>query len=769
MPESIKIPDAWLERLPEPHPVRWLNFFLQDPTNALDALLFERFFLDHDHPRERDELLADWVVRIGDADGFSEKLDKGLAEWVGANWGLTRADTSGALQARAWSAALHATHLCSPMLKLTAQALFDRFLGRVDWLGRWSTGPGQDPLGAMLLALTGYQTSRTLAPFWHQMIRLPDGVPTHHAAIAFEGTLLLPPEQEQRAGLYRPEFARALTDAAVALNNREKRKGIRTGEAHRYWLHLKRSALTRFPFERRWKLDVQLFLMQANDVEPIVRDWLYDEFGLDDDRMQEFLASTRKKGKVQWNPNWPGQAKELANAQDKASPAWRAKADKLISDQLTYARNSRDTHGCVRTLCRLSNVICGRDNAIAEQWARQAAELEPYNYYTYMAWAGALRAGDTPNLTEAVRVYSDCIGRCPDAREPRNALADLLKDMGRFDDALAQCSSTLEMFPEDMFARTILATVLQCVGLLSEAASQCRQVLDREPNSNVTLAILGNVLFRQKRFAEARRCAQKILEGDPGDSSALILLHRLDTAVVSSGSDCKMEPEQDAQRLAMSAETSIRLRRMRRHQLLVGQLPILPPPPGGSGADTRRTDLELAEDVFELLAAKNFAAASESLAMARAEFPHSAVLIAAQARMARMKASANEARLSEETKAEVLEAPKKLRTQYPELAPFYWLEEGLAYHALTDGAVRLGAVEDSFRHIRQIATQDVNASDVDALYQKQWAQGLLTLIGSARGVALVEQITKLSGHLDIREEEPIFRREAVRRWRPIAS
>lgn len=299
---------AWLQRLPSPAPLAWFALFQRDPLAALDALLWESLYLDHDHPRERDDLLSNWVALIGEAEGFTALLDQTLAAWINANWGKLRADTGAPFHARVWSAVLHTVHLCSPHMQNAAQALLTHFPQRVDWLGRWSAGPGLDPLGALLLSLTGYQTTRLLAPLWQRMVHLPDGIPVHHAGIALEGILQLPPEHGQKPGVFRNEFAHALVDFAIALSYRAQRGDLTEKTARTLWLRLKRSALMRLPFEPKWKHDIALMLSRKDEkgtdgwmIGGVARDWLNDAFDLGDEAVGQCLFQVRNKGVVQWN------------------------------------------------------------------------------------------------------------------------------------------------------------------------------------------------------------------------------------------------------------------------------------------------------------------------------------------------------------------------------------------------------------------------------------------------------------------------------------
>lgn len=744
MAEYMNAPAAWLQRLPSPAPVAWFALFSREPLAALDALLWESMYLDHDHSRERDDLLSNWVALIGEAEGFTALLDQSLCDWINCNWGKLRADTSASFQARVWSAVLHTVYLCSPFMPNAAQALMTHFPQRVDWLGRWSIGPGQDPLGAMLLAMTGYQTTRQLAPIWQRMMHLPDGIPLHHAAISLEGILQLPPENDQKPGVFRSEFAHALAGLAIALSYRAQRGDIAEKTARTHWLRLKRSALLRMPFEAKWKNDIALMLSRKDENEAdgwviggVARDWLSEAFDLDDKAVGQYLFQIRKKGTIQWNGDWPNRAKELGNSRDIGKPDWRIEAGRLVGEQVRFAQHTGDTHACVRTLCRLSGKIRKIDSALAEQWARQAIELEPHNPFGYTTLAETLRASGRETLGDAARVYAECSDRFPDDVVARTGLAEVLKELGRLDESEAQYLDTIERFPDDVVARNGLAEVLKELGRLPEAKLRYEQVL-------------------------------KI---DPTDSYARGGIHRLSAPTLQVAKRNAVPPDgKCASDLSASSTSIVALRR--RRQLRYRGLNVLSEAARNTSPQSEEggihSDLTQAELVFEALAAGQLPRAREILEAALSEFPYSALLLTAMARLERMEAQAAGTALTEEAKQKVLAAPTNLRKQFPDMEPVYWLEHGLAYHALTDGQVRLAAVAESFDHIKGFAEREVNPHDPDEVFKNRWAAGVIRLTGFYNDPkALSDRISELTRQLDVREEEPVLRRDAASRWQPV--
>ena len=761
---DTSVSNAWLQRLPSPVPVAWFALFKRDPSAALDALLWESMYLDHDHVRERDDLLSNWVALIGDAEDFTIQVDRSLADWINGNWARPRASVSAAFQARVWSAVLHTVHLCSPQLINAAQALLTHISQRVDWLGRWSFGPGQDPLGAMLLALTGYQRTRQLAPLWQRMVHLPDGIPIHHAGIVLEGVLQLPPEPPEESGIFRSEFSRVLVDLAVAFAYRAKRGEIAEKVAHIQWLRLKRVALMRMPFEQRWKADIALLLSRKDHstedgwvIGGAPRAWLCEAFGLDDAAVDQYSAKIANNATAPWNGKWPQRARELGRAHDVGSRRWQTESDRLINEQLRYAKYTSDAYACVRTLCNLSSRIRARDPALAEQWAREATKLEPHNAYGFTTLAEALRAAGYQRLNDAAHVYAEALERFPDNVVARTGLAEVLKQQEKLPAAEAQYLDTIERFPDNVVARNGLAEVLRQQGKLLEAKRRYEQALAIDPTNSYARDGL-------KRFDTAVSATETFAVPTDG-----VQTHR-EMSAASAVEKNAIPPDgirayrQDSPR---SQDVALRRRRMARHlRVSYASIEVVGVLPGSDNLGAT-SDLIQAEAVFGALAANNFPHARALLEIALQEFPYSSALLTAQARVDRIEAQVAGTNLSEDTKRKVLAAPMQLRNQFPDLEPVFWLEHGLAYHALTDGKIRLDAVAESFDKIKLLAKRAVNLHDPDAVFKRHWAENLIRLTGAPRDAEeLSARLTELGTRLDVREEEPVLRREAANRWQP---
>ena len=207
----------------------------------------------------------------------------------------------------------------------------------------------------------------------------------------------------------------------------------------------------------------------------------------------------------------------------------------FCADLLAYQeRNSRSEH-IAKSFCDLAQSAKELGyHHLQLEWTQKAVDIAP---------------GDGWSLAQLGDAYR-CLGRWPEAeatfalalrhgqeRVARNGRADVLKGMGRLEEALREYESTVKEFPQDVFARTGRADVLKGMGRLEEAlreyestvkefpqnvfartgaASVCVLMADyelanvwigplvnAEPVNWVGLHILGMIRLRTDRAAEA--------------------------------------------------------------------------------------------------------------------------------------------------------------------------------------------------------------------------------------------------------------------------
>src|SRR5258708_21015801 len=184
------LPESWLHYLGTSDVSVWLASFRTSTKQAVSDLLWDAFYFGPLNLTERRQLLEGWLDRLGNADRFAEQLDEALTEWVKDNWG--RFERDAVCLVSAWSCLCGVVRFSNTLSQDSAltnctAALTARFPERQQFLGSFSPGPGAAPVGKYLAAVAEFQTNRELAPAWHNMCDLPDGVPFYHASYAMLG------------------------------------------------------------------------------------------------------------------------------------------------------------------------------------------------------------------------------------------------------------------------------------------------------------------------------------------------------------------------------------------------------------------------------------------------------------------------------------------------------------------------------------------------------------------------------------------------------
>jgi tetratricopeptide (TPR) repeat protein len=102
----------------------------------------------------------------------------------------------------------------------------------------------------------------------------------------------------------------------------------------------------------------------------------------------------------------------------------------------------------------------------------------------------------------------------------RTGLAEVLKGMGRAEDALQEYESTVKEFPQDVFARTGRAEVLKGMGRLEEALREYESTVEEFPQNVVARNGLAEVLKGMGRLEDALQQYEAIVKEFPQSAFA---------------------------------------------------------------------------------------------------------------------------------------------------------------------------------------------------------------------------------------------------------
>jgi tetratricopeptide (TPR) repeat protein len=105
---------------------------------------------------------------------------------------------------------------------------------------------------------------------------------------------------------------------------------------------------------------------------------------------------------------------------------------------------------------------------------------------------------------EALSIYEETMSRFPNNEVARGGYAEVLKAMGRFDEALSIYEETMSRFPNNEVARSGYAEVLKAMGRFDEALAAYEETMSRFPSNRIIRTGYASVLMLVNRFEEVR-------------------------------------------------------------------------------------------------------------------------------------------------------------------------------------------------------------------------------------------------------------------------
>ncbi len=104
------------------------------------------------------------------------------------------------------------------------------------------------------------------------------------------------------------------------------------------------------------------------------------------------------------------------------------------------------------------------------------------------------------------------------------AYANLLADLGRRDEAVAEGERARALEPVSLIINALNGAVLYYARHFEEAAARLRETLELEPNFWVARLFLGKVFTEQEKYAEALEQFARAREGSHGNSETIAML-----------------------------------------------------------------------------------------------------------------------------------------------------------------------------------------------------------------------------------------------------
>jgi serine/threonine protein kinase/Tfp pilus assembly protein PilF len=148
----------------------------------------------------------------------------------------------------------------------------------------------------------------------------------------------------------------------------------------------------------------------------------------------------------------------------------------------------------------------------AEAFLRAALRLHPDDFWLNHNLFLFLRALPPPEREEAYTFAAVEVALRPDSPGAHGNLGNVLHDMGRLDEAIAQHREALRLSPNDHLGHTNLGLVLAAKDLLDEAEAEHRVAIRLKPTDPLAYHNLGNVLNRKGLHEEAIAEFRRALE-----------------------------------------------------------------------------------------------------------------------------------------------------------------------------------------------------------------------------------------------------------------
>ncbi|HEX8514443.1 MAG TPA: tetratricopeptide repeat protein [Allosphingosinicella sp.] len=187
----------------------------------------------------------------------------------------------------------------------------------------------------------------------------------------------------------------------------------------------------------------------------------------------------------------------------------------LIDDQ---ARRSRPEH-ILKTLTAVADrARIVRQFDFAGRILRAADLLEAGDSAVMCVRAEMLR--DLGRPEEALTVFRETMDRFPNNAVAPNAYAETLRELGRTEEALAMFRQTMDRFPDNVVAPTAYAETLRELGRPEDALAVLRQTMDRFPDNAFAPTAYAETLRELRRPDEALAVFRQTMDRFPDNAVA---------------------------------------------------------------------------------------------------------------------------------------------------------------------------------------------------------------------------------------------------------
>ena len=142
---------------------------------------------------------------------------------------------------------------------------------------------------------------------------------------------------------------------------------------------------------------------------------------------------------------------------------------------------------------------------------------------------------DVSNNEQMLDLLKKAIEEKPDQPEMIARYANILFNMGRFDEALGWYTKVLELQPDNLDARSLRGAVYWRKNRIEEAAADLQGVLQRDPKHIPSLYGMFLLSLHRREIAKAGDYLKKIEAIDPGYEGLAELRRRLEDERAKAG------------------------------------------------------------------------------------------------------------------------------------------------------------------------------------------------------------------------------------------
>jgi tetratricopeptide (TPR) repeat protein len=224
------------------------------------------------------------------------------------------------------------------------------------------------------------------------------------------------------------------------------------------------------------------------------------------------------------------------------------RVDALLDELTTYQLEFGGARFLVKTLCDLAMQAKDIENYRFQlELTTRAVEIEPTDAWSWAQHGDALLNNDRPGEALTAYAHAEDFGAGAVAK---NGRAEILKALGRLQEALAAYEEVIQEHPGDVFAKSGRGEILKALGRLPEALAAYGEVIEEHPGDVVAKTGRAEVLKALGRLSEALVAYDEATEqhaesvvAKNGRAEVLKALGRLPEALAAYGEVIEEHPE----------------------------------------------------------------------------------------------------------------------------------------------------------------------------------------------------------------------------------